>query len=493
MALTNEARLKLLELLQNLGAGVADAHSHDPATQRRTLFPIPEHLRAIEPEVVLVIGDRGAGKSHLKDVLKDVRLRETLARYVPRTRMANEAAEWVEAWPLGKDGPESGTWREFVTSHRARPEDVSDLWLALLVRRLGDRLREDRVADLSKIRATRPDEILETFRSSRADFIHALDGLDNQLEADRSWLIASYDELDTVSLDWASLASVVSGLISLWVSFARRWQRLRPKIFMRTDFYRHNRGVSGADVAKLAANRVELSWSNRNLYGVLIKHIVNRDEALREHFEGKVELREDPKLAFLPVLTKEEDARPFVERLAHRYMGANPKKGVTFSWMLDKLRDGNERVVPRSLIQLVERAAEKESADTRATGSRLLEHVALRRALDVVSGDFVDGAARHEFPWIPSLKRRLAEDPLVPWTEREVARMIGRNFDGDWGSLPGAGGLESIRPPGRDVAEVLESLVQLGIFTLRGDGSYNVPDLYLHGLGLRRKGGVARQ
>jgi hypothetical protein len=493
MALNNEARLRLLELLQNLGAGVADAHSHDPERQRRMLFPIPEHLRAIEPEVVLVIGDRGAGKSHLKDVLRDVGLRKTLTRYVPRTRMANEEADWVEAWPLGKEGPESGTWREFVTSHRERPEDISDLWLALLVRRLAPHLPgEAKVAALASIRATRPGELLDTFRATRADFIHILDSLDNRLEAERRWLVASYDELDTVSLDWASLGAVVSGLINLWVTFARRWQRLRPKIFMRTDFYRHNRGVSGADVAKLAANRVELSWSNRSLYGVLIKHVVNQDKALEKHFTGTVELRKDPELGLLPVLTKDEDARPFIERLAHRYMGANPKKGVTFSWLLDKLRDGNDRVVPRSLIQLIERAATEAIADTRATGSRLLEHVALRRALDVVSTDFVDAAARHEFPWIPSLKRRLAGDPQVPWTEREVARLIGRNFDGDWGSLPGAEGPEPIRPPGRDVAEVLENLVQLGLLTLRGDGSYNVPDLYLNGLGLKRKGGVAR-
>jgi len=493
MALSNAARLQLLELLQNLGAGVADAHIHDPERLRRTLFPIPEHLRAIEPEVVLVIGDRGAGKSHLKEVLRDVDLRKTLTRYVPRTRMANEAADWVEAWPLGKEGPESGTWREFVESHRERPEDISDLWLALLVRRLKAHLPgEAKVLALENIRATRPSEILNTFRASRADFIHILDTLDNRLEAERRWLVASYDELDTVSLDWASLGAVVSGLINLWVTFARRWQRLRPKIFMRTDFYRHNRGVSGADVAKLAANRVELSWSNRSLYGVLIKHVVNHDKALKKHFDGTVEFRDGGELGLLPVLAKDEDARPFIERLAHRYMGANPKKGVTFSWLLDKLRDGNERVVPRSLIQLIEKAATEAIADTRATGSRLLEHVALRRALDVVSTDFVGAAARHEFPWIPSLRRRLAEDPQVPWTEREVARLIGRNFDGDWGSLPGAEGSEPIRPPGRDVAEVLENLVQLGLLTLRGDGSYNVPDLYLTGLGLKRKGGVAR-
>ncbi len=490
MAPTHTDRLKLLGLLQNLGAGVADARSHDPAAQRRTLYPIPEHLRAIEPEVVLVIGDRGAGKSHLKDVLKDGHLRQLLARYVPRSRMASEAVEWVEAWPLGKDGPESGTWREFAVHHSDRPDDMSDLWLAFLVRRLATHLTsEPLIAQLGAIRSTRPEEILDAFRAGRADFIHAIDTLDNRLETEGRWLITSYDELDTVSLDWASLGAVVSGLVNLWVTFARRWQRVRPKIFMRTDFYRHNRGVAGADVAKLAANRVELNWSNRNLYGVLIKHIVNRDDTLRQHFAGKVALANDPDLGFLPALTKDEDARPFVDRLAHEYMGPNPKKGVTFTWMLDKLRDSNDRVVPRSLIQLIEKAAERAIADTRATGSRLLEHVALRRALDIVSTDFVDGAARHEFPWIPSLKQRLSSDPQVPWTEREVSRMLGRDFDGTWGTVSGT---EPVRPPGRDVSEVLGNLVQLGILTLRGDGSYNVPDLYLHGLGLKRKGGVAR-
>jgi hypothetical protein len=221
--------------------------------------------------------------------------------------------------------------------------------------------------------------------------------------------------------------------------------------------------------------------------------VVNHDEALYKHFAETVALQSDPDLGFLPVLAKDEDARQFIERLAHRYMGPNPKKGVTFSWLLNKLRDGNDRVVPRSLIQLIEKAAAGAIADSRATGSRLLEHVALRRALDVVSTDFVRSAAQHEFPWIPSLKDRLAEDPLVPWKEREVARLIGRNFDGDWGSVPGTNGPEPIRPPGRDVSEVLENLVQLGILTLRGDGSYNVPDLYLHGLGLRRRGGVAKK
>lgn len=490
MAPSQFNRLKLLGLLQNLGAGVADARSYDPAAQRRTLYPIPEHLRAIEPEVVLVIGDRGAGKSHLKDVLKDVRLRQVLARFVPRSRMANDAAEWLEAWPLGKEGPESGTWREFAARHGDRPDDMSDIWLAFLVRRLAAQLDGDgQISQLCEIRATRPEELLTAFRSGRADFIHAIDALDNRLEAERRWVVVSYDELDTVSLDWTSLGAVVSGLVNLWVTFARRWQRVRPKIFMRTDFYRHNRGVAGADVAKLAANRVELSWSNRNLYGVLIKHIVNRDEALRQHFAAKVTLVDDPELGVLPALATDDDARPFVERLAHPYMGANSKKGFTFSWMLDKLRDSNERVVPRSLIQLIEKAAAEAIADTRATGSRLLEHVALRRALDIVSADFVEGAARHEFPWIPSLKQRLAIDPQVPWTEREIVRMIGRDFEGQWGTI---NGVEQIRPPGRDVAEALGNLVQLGILTLRGDGSYNVPDLYLHGLGLRRKGGVAR-
>jgi hypothetical protein len=169
-------------------------------------------------------------------------------------------------------------------------------------------------------------------------------------------------------------------------------------------------------------------------------------------------------------------------------MGPNPKKGEAFTWILDHLRDGNDRVLPRTLILLIENAAERELSDMRAKGARLLHHVSLRNALDRVSEQYVQHAETHEFRWIPGLKGRLSRDRFVPWTRKELERLLARDFDGSWSS-----GLSDVRPPGTNHVEVLENLVVLGIIRARSDGSYDVPDIYLSGLGLSRRGGVAKE
>ena len=47
-------------------------------------------------------------------------------------------------------------------------------------------------------------------------------------------------------------------------------------------------------------------------------------------------------------------------------------------------------------------------------------------------------------------------------------------------------------PPSTEPADILDYLVQLGLFQVRFDGRIDVGDLYLRGLHLKRKGGVAR-
>jgi hypothetical protein len=76
----------------------------------------------------------------------------------------------------------------------------------------------------------------------------------------------------------------------------------------------------------------------------------------------------------------------------------------------------------------------------------------------------------------------------VPWKRAEIEKMLARNFDANWSN----GGTE-VRPPGTTPVEVLENLVTLGIIRARGDSSFDVPDLYLSGFDLVRRGGVLRR
>ena len=109
-------------------------------------------------------------------------------------------------------------------------------------------------------------------------------------------------ELDTLlEEDWSAFGRVIRGPISLWTAYSRRWRSIRAKVFLRSDFYGRFTDVVGADIAKLAANRVELSWSDRYLLTVLLRRFGSADPKLRRYAElGGVRFRRDDLLGYLP-------------------------------------------------------------------------------------------------------------------------------------------------------------------------------------------------
>jgi hypothetical protein len=423
----------------------------------------------------------------------DTTVRQALLRFAPTVRVPSGKTEWLTAWPLNRAGPDSAAWRSLLNS--SPEESQSAIWGAYLVRTVAGQLTSEerrRVSVLLEAEAVDAATVLSAYRSLGIACTAVLDSLDARLAGAGQWLFIAYDELDTIVLDdWTAMGKAIRGLVSFWAAFSRRWQRIRPKIFLRSDFYRHHRDVAGADVAKLAGNRVEIQWSDKNLYGAVLKHLLNVTDAsgatpIRDYFDGYIATKPDPVLGLVPLLTKALDAKPFVDRLVSEYMGANRGKGLTFRWILDHLRDGNGHATPRSLVWLIEHAAQIERNQPRATGSHLLHHVSVRNALDKLSVEHVLQAQTHELVWLEGLARRLQYDREVPWRRRELTRLLSTDFDQQWAKDGG-------RPPGQDASEVLDNLIELGVIRARTDDVFDVPDLYLQGLGLRRKGGVAKK
>src|SRR3972149_1979905 len=97
----NEQRKSLLVEPQTIGSvGRAEGESHDRLPLG--FYPVPEHLRMLDPEVVLVVGPRGSGKTEIARVLTDAGLATAVAKDAPAIRFPSEKTDWKKAYPLDR-------------------------------------------------------------------------------------------------------------------------------------------------------------------------------------------------------------------------------------------------------------------------------------------------------------------------------------------------------------------------------------------------------
>lgn len=484
-----ERRRELLQALQTIGGhGRAEGEALDRL--RPGFYPVSEHLRLLDPEVVLIVGPRGAGKTEIARVLTDAGLSSAVARHAPTVRLPPGKAEWRKGYPLQAEGFDLSGLRRFLRETGSEVDTVRELWLTYLVRLLRDAFDEQtrsRMKRLLELQGGAVQDNHRAFLEARDEPVLALDRLDQGLEGEGKFIFITYDELDTLGGgDWTVMEASIRGLIALWAAYARRWRRVRAKVFLRTDLYDRYATIGGADLAKLAAGRVELVWSDRDLYAMLLKRIANVSESLSSYVQAaksSVPWQEDPDLGHIPTLRTWQDARPVVERMIGPYMGATKKKGHVYRWLLDHVRDGLARALPRPFVRLIEEASRIELAAPHVVREpRLLDPGSARRALDRVSDEHI-AHALDEWPWLDLLKERF-KGQLVPWErEREVVRLL-EGFarpDDPARRLPFEG------------RDLLDYLVEIGILRRRPDDRIDAPDLFLAGLGLKRKGGVRRR
>ena len=353
--------IDLRRQLADLGYGQAESEEQELLGSR--LYPVSEHLRALDPRVVLVVGPRGSGKSALfKAFFSENRdLAAAIARWMPKTRLLqtqSNASEWRAAYPAGTDFPDTQALAKWVRSD----EVAKKIWHIMLVRRLADRLNGRQREELRTILqppAVDLDRLLRRYQTSQTSPTAALDEVEKRLQQEDSRIYIGYDELDTLGgFDWTLMARMVRGLVAFWSDYSRRWQRIRAKIFLRSDLFRRHAG--------------------------------------------------------------------FVR-----------------NWVLAHLRDGNDRVSPRSLVRLIEQAAGKDAVNRTLRPPRLIHPTALRQALDDVSDSHVTQGVSSEWPWLEGVKQRSARGRLVPWARTEIVDLLDTDWRKSWGrrEIPG------IRPP----------------------------------------------
>jgi hypothetical protein len=459
-------RVNLLQILERF---TSDDDGAGPAELAARFLPRREFARALDPQVVILRGDRGAGKTSLFRVATSSTAEQLI-----------KAERW---WAGYADAPghPAGDTIESLAAH-VEDRQLRTLWLTHLSGRI-------RTHDPSL-----PAWVPESYGASPADprswlsdadndlgrIQASLDACEAALQAAGRRVTVAYDHLDRIGItNPAVRLRASSALMAIWLSLSSRFRWIRGKLFLRNDLFAAGLSRS-ADASKLETRSIDLAWTTQDLYRALLRRLA-ADEALREWVTsalGADALINDNSAGWmppeLPPVEGSISQKAVADALAGEIMGSGVKKGYTYRWIPNHLQDGNGRIVPRSMFNLVRfAAAHALQSAPRATGRQLLHHTELGVALVETSNRRVSELAE-EHPIISSLEA--LRNRTAPFTRSEMIKALDA----------------SDRPSDVRGDELLQDLVSIGALTARRDGRVDLPDIYRYGLGVKRRGGVAR-
>lgn len=488
---------KLLELIMDIapGRGTAEHESDNQEKFLKNFLPIADYRLALEPNTLLILGGRGVGKTELFRLLAIPSGRESLVESLKIRSLPDlSKTTWIAGFGRTRKTEKRFPPPESVEKQMDKATDIEwrSFWIGLILGRLlqqedfkfKDFLTEQIETKIANILRNNLSElsIWQPIVNQNLEKLNSvLDKLDQKLIEADDWLFVTYDELDRLVASYTALASPIRQLLALWLNRWGRWDRIRPKIFLRTDLFRED-FLSFPDASKLQAHQIRLEWKHSWLYQLLVKRLANSGTEMTEYLQNIPGLIIENKTGLGWTATSNEKLfEQLIERMIGKYMGPNAKKGITYRWIPNHLQDAGGRIAPRSFLKLFALAAERRMQEPSLVEQKtlLLQPSDLQGALMDTSEDRIM-ELQEEYPWLKSLKTSLVGLKAPMPKEIFLAAVEPTTWSPEK------------QPPVTNPEGILQYLLQLGIVESRSDGRINMPEIYLYGFQVKRSGGVKR-
>lgn len=463
---------------------------HDASGQHRPtvdeIFSPEQHANALDPNTPVVVGARGTGKSFWAGVLEHDDTRAVAALAYPNLGLDRLIVRPGYTGFAGDGLVTSKTIDARVPAGK-ESETASDFWLSVILRATKSALcPNDEIATIR--------ELMEQYADPE-DWYKEIKALDERLTESGYTLLVTFDALDTVSREWKRSSLLIDALFEvIWSLRARR--SIRAKVFIRPEQL-NDESLRFVELPKLRSGRVELDWTQVELYGLLFWRLSAMSGNGGEGFSilasqvgatipsGFTTTRRRWSLIVDPNVQKDA-----MILMAGTYMGSNKKRGGTYDWPYNHLGDAKGKVTPRSFIKLFVESANYGQAPT----DQVISADGIRHGLREASKVRVDQLGV-EYQWV---KRALA--PLagltVPctleaiydrWTETNTIEQIMNAA-----SNPDAGFLPPY--PSRSLGNPMELLAtameRIGLFSYRADNRIDIPDLFRVAALMLKRGGT---
>jgi hypothetical protein len=247
------------ELLGSALPAAVDADTLEP--NPRTLFTPSAHRRALEPEVTVVRGARGVGKTVWFKALQDQLLRKVAADEYQLPRLNG-----ITTHPVFGSGlaPESYPGPAVLEGLVERA-DPTQIWTAVVLAALG-------VAEVVELPSweRRVGWVKENPELSD----RALARADADASASGTYHLLLFDALDRLHPSRERADRLVAGILRLALDLRTRTRSLRGKVFIRHDML-YSASLNFPDASKLLSNAADLTWHEPNLYGLLFYYLGN--------------------------------------------------------------------------------------------------------------------------------------------------------------------------------------------------------------------------
>jgi len=463
-----------------------DTSYHGAAPDPRFVHLPASHTKALDPNMQVVVGMRGAGKSFWWAALQDKRLRRLIAGRSD-TLQAVERAEIYVGFGEEPD-PNSYPGRDTLGVLLNSGYAPRLVWRTVILHALSHGHGDARVVGAGTDWASRV-AYVAAHPEAAERFLY---DLDLRLDHEGRYALVLFDALDRSAPDWPTMHRLIRGLLENALDL-RPYRRLRLKAFLRSDQLDKRRVADFPDASKVLSVRVELSWLHRELYAMLFQYLGNaEDDAFRreveEHFGHRWDEVEGIFLPPAALVRDEEKQRVVFHAITGPWMGRDRRRGFPYTWVPGHLADAHGRTSPRSFLAAL-RAAAEDTYSRYPDHSFALHYESIKRGVQHAS-EIRRRELQEDYPWVDALLEPLS-GMVVPVAFDEIGRVwceqgvISKLKSDDFGRehLPPAH-LEE------DAAGLRRDLEDLGIFLRMRDGRVNIPDVFRVAYRLGRKGGV---
>jgi hypothetical protein len=462
-----------------------------PPALEEIFFP-ESHAEVLDPEVSLVIGNRGMGKTFWSLALADKALRPEIAKgYLGSRLMLNDVD--VSLGFADAEGAR-GTISRLDIEGISKTFPTELIWRAVLLRNLAPVVKRSLPNSFKQLVGwvnANPGEQLAIFREA-----------DEALSRAGKRFMVLFDQLDQLATAWDRIQELTQGLLKVALAM-KSYRSIKIKIFIRPDQADNKQLFQFPDASKIRNGGRLLSWRVTDLYGLLYFEIrrikearIAFDELCREANvqSDKLHLR----LRIPEEFVGSSDTQGTVfDLIAGQLMGYGSKRGRPFTWIPTHLADGRGEISPRTFLLVMKAAAEFDDPLPQGTA---IDFQGIQEGVRKASSARL-AELEEDYPWV-SMALEPLRGLLVPCLPSEIADRwkMAKTVDGITEKYSGTSApidlvFANLFADGiKEEAAVLTKLLrEIGVFEERENGKINIPDIFRVKAGILRKGGVTPQ